>query len=364
MRKVRASNLSTPMSKTIGNFAQIAHDLPVSDKGPRSQYKTKYKYINPELDINDIKNTLLLCYDCHKGIDEIRPEDFPLEKLYNMKFDFEEFIVKATNVERIQPTIVIKYTANLHGKHIYITGIHKALFPEKVIEREIDLGLKNSNFHVEDIEFWNFEASNLVRTYNLLVLPAIENFMEHGRANISVFAIAPIPLLVKLGELLSNKQDIDIYQLKKAPTLTWEWEITEYETEYVVNYIQKNKNPDKIILILSLSGKIRYEETQEALTWRENTTVIEMSTKQNPFDDYLRNKRQLEKFVVCYQRLKEEMRGTSQKNTMVHLVGAVPVSIAVEIGRHRNKTVDLLLTIYNYSNGKYEKAIVIGEENE
>lgn len=47
-----------PLSKSIGNFAQIAHNLPVSDNGPRSEYKQ----IDETKSIDDIKNLLLLCY--------------------------------------------------------------------------------------------------------------------------------------------------------------------------------------------------------------------------------------------------------------------------------------------------------------
>lgn len=53
-----------------------------------------------------------------------------------------------------------------------------------------------------------------------------------------------------------------------------------------------------------------------------------------------------------------------EKRSMVHVFAAVPVSVAVEIGRHWNSNVDLPMAIYNFTNGKYEKAIIIGEKDE
>lgn len=347
-----------PLSKAIGNFAQIAHNLPVAKSGPRSNFKV----IDSNADINDVSNLLLLCYDCHREIDEIAPDKYPPEELKKIKFDFEEFILKATNVERIEPTLVIKYSPNLHNKRLQVTGVQKALFPEKYIKEEVDLTLCNSAYAVGDTEFWSIEIGNLVRTFNQKVLPAIENYKD-GFINISVFAIGPIPLLVKLGTLLSNKHNIDVYQLKKAPQSTWEWEYSKSKTEYVINYIKEVNNPEKIIIMFSISGIIRYEEVQKCIS-TENSIVIEIRTNQAPFDDFLRNKVQLDKFVKCYQAIKEEIRNKCSKNVMVHMFLSVPVAAAVEIGRHWNMTVDLPFIVYNYTNGVYEKAITIGETNE
>lgn len=346
-----------PLSKSVGNFAQIAHNLPVSDRGPRSEYKQ----IDETKNIDDIQNLLLLCYDCHKEIDEIHPKDYPPELLKRIKSDFEQFIVKATNINRVIPTTVLKYSPNLHGKRLLITGIHNALFPDKVIEQEIDITLKDSTFFVGDSKYWEIEEENLLRAFNRRVLPEIENYTK-GLINISVFAIGPIPLLVKLGNLLSNKHNIDIYQLKKVPS-TWEWETEKSDVDYQISYIQECENPQKIIAIFSLSGDIKKDEVKAAISWN-NSVVIEIKTNQKPFDDFLRSKKQLGRFVRCYQTLREQLRKIGNSNTMVHLFAAVPNSIAIEIGRQRNDTFDLPLTIYNYTNGTYEKTIVIGGNNE
>lgn len=350
-----------PLSGVIGNFAQIAHNIPVSD-GARAEYKRKYKQIDPSLNIDDVGNLLLLCYDCHKEVDEIRPENYPPEILKMLKADFEEFIVKATNIKRIVPTLALLYSPNLHNRKWQVTGILKALFPEKYIESEIDLTLKDSEFYVGDPNFWEIEEKNLERRFNQQVITYIENYKK-GTPNLSVFAVGPIPLLVKLGVLLSNKHSVDVYQLKKSPVSSWEWETTDGDTEYDVSYIQQSKNPDKIILILSLSGLIRREEVCKAVEW-DNATVVEIKTNHTPSDDYLRNKRQLDKFVCCYQRLKEELRNSINSNVFVHIFAAVPVSVAVEIGRHRNPAFDLPFIIYNYKQGVYERAITIGGNND
>ncbi len=351
-----------PLSHTIGNFAQIAHNLPVSDFGPRSNFKAKYKQVDPNLDIDDVDNLLLLCYDCHKEIDELRPDDFPPYLLKQIKSDFEEFVVKATNIERIVPTIAIKYSPNLHSKRLLVTGIQKAIFPDKVIDQEIDLTLRNSSYNVGDPEYWQYEEAHLLRIFREKVEPILEDY-RYTSSNFSVFAIGPIPLLIKLGTLLSNKNSIDVYQLKKSPMSTWEWESSDDDFNYEIKCIQQKEDAKRTILMISLSGTINQAAVRKVLPW-EDSNILEVCTTCPPHDDLLRSKNQLDKFVLCYRKLKEQLLRMSDKKLTVHLFAAIPVSVAVEIGRHWNPTVDLPIVVYNLTNGFYENAIKIGDTNE
>lgn len=353
-----------PMSQVLGNFAQIAHNLPVSDFGPRSNFKKKHKQIDPNMDIDDVSNLLLLCYDCHKEIDKIHPSDFPPQRLRQIKNDFEEFVLKATNNERIIPTTVVTYSPNLHGQRITITKsqTQKAVSPDKVINCEFDITLKNSSYNVGDAKYWQYEESNLVRIFEEKITPRLEDYTLASN-NFSVFAIGPIPLLIKLGTLLSNKNDIDVYQFKKSPTPTWEWESCERDFDYEIKCIQQKKDAKRIILMCSLSGVINQSAVQRVISW-DDANIIEIRTTCQPHDDILRSKKQLDKFVLCYRQLKEQMLNMSNQRLPVHLFAAIPVSMAVEIGRHWNPTVDLPMVIYNLTNGQYEKAITIGGNNE
>lgn len=351
-----------PLSHTLGNFAQIAHNLPVSDFGPRSNFKAKFKLIDPNLDINDVNNLMLLCYDCHKEIDVIHPNDFPPELLRQIKSSFEEFVVKATNLERIVPTIVIEYSPNLHGKRLWVAGIQKAIFPDKVIKQEIDLTLRNSSYNVGDSEYWQYEEAHLQRIFKEKVEPILEDYRFTSN-NFSIFAIGPIPLLVKLGTLLSNKNSIDVYQLKKSPISTWEWETSDTDFNYEIDLLQHKKDAKRIIVMLSLSGTINRDAVSKTIPW-EDSNILEICTTSSPHDDFLRSKKQLDKFVLCYRKLKEQLLSMSDSRLTVHLFAAIPVSVALEIGRHWNSTIDLPMVIYNLTNGYYEKAITIGETND
>lgn len=347
-----------PLSDTVGNFAQIAHNLPVSEFGPRTKFKFQVKEIDPNLNVDDVNNLLLLCYDCHREIDQIKPDEYPPDKLKRIKDDFERFVVKATNIQRIVPTIAIKYSPNLHGQKLLITGIQRAIFPDKFIDCEIDLTLKNSSFDIGGANYWSIEEEHLVGSFREKVKPILEDYQRCSN-NLSVFAIGPIPLLIKFGTLLSNKNNIDVYQLKKSPASTWEWESSKDDFDYKVNVIQQSETTKRTIVLFSISGCINQMAVRQAISWDE-ATVIEVTTTCLPHDDLLRSKQQLDKFVNCYRKLKEQLLGLNSNRRPLHIFAAVPVSVAVEIGRHWNPTIDLPMVIYNLTNGNYEKALTIG----
>src|SRR5688572_21007736 len=62
------------LTLTPGNFAQAAHIVAFSSRGPRADAKMSAAYIN------DLSNLMLLCQPCHKLIDD-HPNDHPVNRL-------------------------------------------------------------------------------------------------------------------------------------------------------------------------------------------------------------------------------------------------------------------------------------------
>ena len=339
-----------PKSDTISNFAQIAHCLPVGDKGPRC----KYKVVDENNDINDISNLLLLCYDCHDEIDNAKENEYTPYVLTQIKSDFELAVVKATNFTFSKPTKAIVYSPNLHGRQQIITGMFNALFPSKYIDGNIELTLKNyQNYENITKADWDVEKNNLIKLFNKKVLPLIE---ENGD-NLSIFAVGAIPLLVTLGSLLSNKGNIDVYQLRKTPS-SWEWESDIEDVKYSTNVIHEMDSSEDIIVLLSLSGKVNTENALKSKDFK-NYSAYEISIE-NQNDDFLRTQNHLNDFIKAFRLLKEIYGKKCCKGAKLHIFGAIPNSIAIEIGRQRNSNFELPYVTYEYKSGEYSEAIEIG----
>ena len=337
-------------------IAQIAHNHPVGKRGPRFEHK-----IDSSLNIDDVSNLLLLCAECHKEIDD-NPTLYTVEYLKTIKQTHETCVCKATDFKHIKTTTVIKYAANLHGRPLSIDNISDALFPEKFTRNIIELGLKNSSWNTSDEAYWSYESQNLENNFENKVLPLFDN-CNNERKDFSIFALAPIPLLIKFGALLSNEQKIEVYQLQKTPTQTWRWQDSDINIKYTTNYINCPASIKQVILILSLSGKPLIDTIQSTVSF-ENSLVVEITTDTAPYEDFLKTRQQLDDFIKEFLKTKEEIRSICKQVVPIHIFAAIHNAIAVEIGRHRDTTADLPLITYNLANNKYYRALTIGDTNE
>lgn len=61
-----------------------------------------------------------------------------------------------------------------------------------------------------------------------------------------------MPLLVKLGTMLNNKHEVEVYQKQRSGT--WKWSQEEIHTDYIINRAEDTLK--KPVLVLSLSFPI------------------------------------------------------------------------------------------------------------
>ena len=247
---------------------------------------------------------------------------------------------------------VVTYSANMQGKNwSLINSIPNSQY--KNVTNRIDLSMKNFPLMpCKDDSFWEIEKQSLIATFNKYLIPLLED----GYA-IDLYALAPIPLLVQLGNLFANRPNINIFQLKKVPS-TFEWDKIgdklNIRTENLIeDYIKE------VALSLSFSGKI---DKNNILTITGNKIpLIEMSIDE-PFDDFLRTKEQFNEFLLEFRKLKSFL--TSKGVQKIHLFAAIPVAFAIGIGQAYNPNYDANIITYDYKQGMYIKAITIGGKDE
>lgn len=172
-------------------------------------------------------------------------------------------------------------------------------------------------------------------------------------AHVSLFAIAPMPLLVRLGTLLNEKYSVEVYQKHRNPD---NWNRLQESTEaFIVNRpSDKTKQP---VLVLSLSDTIIGRI--DAL-YGSDSSIWEV-TVPNPNMDVMRTKGQQVQFCQIMRELLSEMSKSPAFDTIsVHM--AVPVSCAIELGRVWMPKAHNALRLYDYSNGSEHETITIKNE--
>jgi hypothetical protein len=179
--------------------------------------------------------------------------------------------------------------------------------------------------------------------------------------HISLFALAPIPILVYLGSRLSNKVPVDLYQ-RHRDTKNWVWKSKGETVEYEFRSIKGGTDRKSVALILSLSGQIHLEHLPDEID--EKYSVYEITLKdKEPNTDFLKLRQDLQNFETIYRASLAKIMADHGKLDSLHLFPAVPAPIAVLCGYELLPKVYPTLIVYDYdkSEGGFNFKIRINE---
>jgi len=316
-----------------GIFAHIVADSP---DGPRGNSSSK--------DLADkIENIMFVCPNCHKLIDsEENLSLYTVEELTKMKKEHEDRIKQVTGITEDLKCHSITYFPRVGSiPNIFDENVLKnAMLPEFTTNGEI-IRLYMDNSYIKDNEnvFWDLEKRNLEELYKESVLPLISK----GKVSrLAVFALAPMPLLIRLGTLLTDKTSVSIYQKHRVPD-TWKWlneDIGDFK--YIVE--EPNSNNSIVALNLSLSGTIDNSRIYSVLS--DDVSVWKL-TIEEPSNDFVRNKEQVEMFNKIMRELFEVIKRKHGHNITLHVFPACPISLCIELGRVWMPKCDMNLSIYD-----------------
>lgn len=339
-----------PLTKGEFNSAYIAHIIADKPNGPRGHQTLSEKLKS------DISNLMILCDTHHRLIDKIDVKGHPVNLLQNMKKSHEERIEVQTSIQKDRESHILMYGANVgeHSSPICWEKCVPAIIPEMYPSDKngIILSLKNSHFRDNEDQFWKIESTNLNRQFNKKIKPLLEsNEIKH----LSVFGLAPQPLLIELGRLLSDIPSADIYQLHREPP-NWLWQSSQNNLIFEIHKPLKKRKT--IALNLSLSASISNGRIEKALGPEISIWTI---TTKNPNNDFLKSRNQLSLFRKTFRSLLNKIKFDHPDATEINIFPAVPVSIAIEIGRVWMPKADLPLNIYdeNRSLGGFLKTLTI-----
>ena len=330
------------------NGANVAHIVAKSPDGPRGNdmsFALSDKY----------SNLMLLCPKHHKEIDTY-VDDYPVEKLQHMKQLQEQ------KVQQLLDGI------NYPDDEIMIL--------ESPIKGSVDIRVD----HKKAVEALRSNKQNPASSYPLLVridapgqysspdfwksltekLDSVLKRELNARLQynpylrLALFPMAPIPLIIKLGELLGDKRPIDVYQKTRIPD-TWIWQNDEATNSFQTEIIKRPEGkPGSVALIISLTAAIAEDRVTEV--YNASTIYHLHATKFGV--DCISSLGDLSLFWHEYQRICDELKNVSQADE-VALFPAVPISAAFEIGRRHMPRVHPILHIYDDHNGFFE-ALKIG----
>lgn len=337
------------------NFAELAHIIGAKQAGPRGTAESKKLQQNSD-------NIMLLCSIDHKEVDDSKLSHlYPAEILREMKKEHEERIKAVTEITYDRKTEILIYKCNIDTRIVDVS-IEEALgtiLSEKHYPKSKGILLDHTGGKGDgDKDFWDYNSK--------LIKQKVDDLKDKGLNNtatshLSVFALAPIPLLIVLGQHLSDTSinKIEVFQ-RHRDTQDWKW---KNATGSFPKYIYKKpivvNSKNSVALVVSLSDTISADKFPEHL--KQNTDVYEI-TIDEPNTLFLMEKSQIKEFEKMFRIALNEIQANYGKDCKVHFLPAIPAPIAVKCGMTLLPKKDSSLTIYDYNKiyGGMREVLTIG----
>lgn len=319
------------------NCGLVAHIIAASPDGPRGDEVLSAKLVN------DIENVMLMCHDHHRLIDHEQVAEHPVKRLQDMKKKHEDRIRMVTEINATKASVPIIYGANIGKENVSISRreLALAMLPDNYPSDNIVMLSHNDSSVYDSSElYWTYESAQLDQKYLDYLKPlAARDDIDC----VSVFALAPQPLLVKLGTKLTDLHNVKVYQKHREPS-TWEWQTLNKPNP--LRLIRPDDSTKTPVLIFSLSAKAISTRVR---TRFENEASIWEVTAESPNNDMLRSADQLSEFRKITRLVLDEINASSKAKS-IKVFMAMPAACAVELGRVWMPKADKQLVLFDKNN--------------
>lgn len=332
--------LKHPVTHTVDNYGELAHIVAYRPGGPRGT-----RHYRPA-DVHEIENLMLLCDECHKEIDR-HPAQYPVALLRSFKREHEDNVYHSTGIMRSQMTAIVRLEAPINGQaaSIPLAQIDAAISPRLRLEKpscHINLNALSPSGERESMKVAARTIAQRVKDFLTPGLPTER--IEH----VSIFGLAPIPLLVFLGYQIGNTIPADVYHHHHDRD-NWTWkEKHPPHVNFEHRLVRPGKNPACVALLVSISGSVDPGTLPEDLG--QQAYVYEISPRETkPSTNCLQTRESLENFERTYENSRRDLRRSHPHLEVIHLFPAVPPPIAILCGRELMPKVDPALVVYDYN---------------
>ncbi len=307
---------------------------------------------------------MLVCDDEHDELDKKGSRDaFTIDFLRMRKQRHEDRVHLQTEMGATDRTAAIRMIDGLRGQSTKLTRgevadavMHGAgkfpHFPASTRNTiEIDLrGLPGEKAGGPD--YYRVATKKIDEVMDGKVAEAIAT-EEIG--HLSVFAIARLPLLVYLGAKLDDTVATDVYQ-RHRQTETWTWPDSDAEVGFELDIPTAQHDTVEAVLVLSISGTIHPGELPAAV---QHLPAFNITVDSTPFNDVVSGPRVLQAFMQTCGQLIGAFEETHKHVRRLHVFPAMPLSVAVVLGRAFNPDVHPTMTIYDRVNHEYVAAMEV-----
>lgn len=341
-------------------LAELAHNIGATDgdRSPRSQE-------NDGLDDTEAEeNLLLVCHDCHKIIDDDDHIDlFPPEKLRDIKEAFERRIEMVTDHGGLTRTAALRLGSMIRGS---LAMASQREIAETLLAVNY-LGLVETQRSGEFTcrisgaaggrGFWEAAQQSIDDTIAQVRQAADSGDVEH----ISVFAIAPVPLLVYLGWHLDDKTPTRLFQKHRDQFIGWSWSNQDGPVDFEIVASKQDASATDVALVCALTSEVSRAVFPSATA---DAPVIEVRpASEPPKPTLLSHEQSLANFAEQWRAALAMAEAYFPNAKRWHLIASAPITASVEAGRAIMRDVHPPVTVYERTDSAYQAVLTINNQD-
>ncbi|TLP70693.1 SAVED domain-containing protein, partial [Nesterenkonia sphaerica] len=331
---------------------EIAHNVGATQgkKSPRGASKLSLE------ERSKAENLLLLCHQCHRMIDAAGAEEvYTDEYLRERKQVFEDHVRRVTDFATVTETAVVRVTGRVRGTFAPATDrqVSSALHLE---------GMRYAGEHPRDAEFvvsidsedtdswvWQEGMKKIVTKLSAL--------RDTPFDTVSVFAMAPVPLLVFLGSKLEDKGDIRVFpRFRDAEDLAWCWRSRPGScATFAVASSGASATATEVVLTVNVSGVVDLGAAPADFAALPRVTLAADA----PGPDAIQTKADLAAFSRAWRSALARVEMDYPLCERIHMLAAVPVVAAVACGQHYMRGAQPALVVYQRAREGYIEALTL-----
>ncbi|MEQ1564789.1 MAG: SAVED domain-containing protein [Myxococcota bacterium] len=324
------------LTKRRGKFSAFAHIVADEPGGPRGD-----PVLSPRL-AKDLGNLMLLCLDHHRLIDVDDVPGHPVELLQAMKKRHEDRIRRLTEIDDDHRTLLVLMAANIGDRKGVVNPLdaRAAVLPLYAVDDGVPIDLAHLRVPDGDGVSWKVGVGEIDEAAR-----RVQEALVRGEAkHVSVFALAPIPLLMHLGRRLGDLAPGEAFQRLRSPP-GWEWQPpTGAEPSFDVACLDPAPRSKDVCLVFSVSDDVDADLVARSAPAAAPRYVFRVP---EPRTDVVRTRDQVAAFRTRVREFLPRLRAEHGAEVTIHVFPALPNSLAVEFGRVLLPKADPRVEVYD-----------------
>jgi hypothetical protein len=310
------------MTLTPTKLGEVAHIIPASPKGPRSDVNQTAD-VSEEL-TNDPDNLMLLCPTCHNTIDKT-PDGYPIEDLTDAHLAFIDGIEFAANVKKynVAAGVIILGQHFQTNNSINPSELQAAMWRDqyRLLSKPVKILLPEIDGYGRDERYYENVKTKFKEAYQREVTHYQSEVGD--KPVIGIVGLADIPSLMICGQKFGDRVRHEIYSNDRNTRLKWP-DKTVAVPDFTFTF---SGAKDRVnALVLSISADIPERDVLAALPG------CEIATFRAPIPNYhiIRNAAFIEQFGVQLQIALSQLEAASAQP--IHVFPAIPAAMAIKFG--------------------------------